>query len=102
MYCSSIGSRRRERSSLKLGRLTIRTGFSASDFNHALKQSQLTFYCITLADLQALVTVAGKVGGGEGGNDARSQRMTLERFQTFDIPNTRLCASERSQRYSDQ
>jgi hypothetical protein len=28
--------------------------------------------------------------------------MTLERFQTFDIPNTRLCASERSQRYSDQ
>ncbi|EXF91322.1 hypothetical protein HK44_018890 [Pseudomonas fluorescens HK44] len=39
---------------------------------------------IALADLQALVTVAGEVGGGEGGDDACCQRMALERFQAFD------------------
>ena len=59
--------------------------FSASDLNHALKQSQLTLDRVALADFQAFITVAGEVGGSEGGDDARSQWMTLEGFQAFDF-----------------
>ncbi len=35
--------------------------FAASDLNHALKQSELALNRISLADLQTLVTVAGKI-----------------------------------------
>ena len=39
----------------------VNSPLASSDFNHALKQSQFTLQRIALADLQAIVTVAGKI-----------------------------------------
>ncbi|AHG43692.1 hypothetical protein N018_24635 [Pseudomonas syringae CC1557] len=39
----------------------VNSPLAASDFDHALQQSQLTLHPIALADLQALVTVAGEI-----------------------------------------
>jgi hypothetical protein len=63
----------------------MNTPLAPGDLDHALEQSQLTLHSVALADLQALVTVAGKVGGGEGSDNACRQRMTLERFESFDF-----------------
>jgi hypothetical protein len=63
--------------------------FAASDLNHALKQCDFTLNRVALADLQAFITVAGKIGGGEGSDDACRQRVAFERFQAF---NFRICA----------
>ena len=58
---------------------------AASNLNHTLKQCEFALNRVALADLQAFITVAGKIGGGKGSDDACRQRVALERFQAFDF-----------------
>ncbi len=63
----------------------MNTPLAAGDLDHTLEQSKFTLNGITFSDLQPLVTVAGKVGGGEGSDDTCRQRITLKRFESFDF-----------------
>ncbi|WP_296277252.1 hypothetical protein [Pseudomonas sp. UBA7530] len=55
------------------------------NLKHALKQRELAFDCVALANLQALVAVASEVGRGEGGDNAAGQGVPFEGFGALDF-----------------